>query len=67
MNITLSFLGLAVSALVFRNPTTGRWEIDDLSVTNDDHDMFNVLTDETLLEIEERVIDAALKQDYKWL
>lgn len=67
MNITLSFLGLSVSALVFRNPATGRWEIDDLNVTNDGHDMFNVLTDETLLGIEERVIDAALKQDYKWM
>lgn len=66
MNITLTFLGLNVSALVFRS-ITGRWELDDLKVMNDGHDMFNVLTDETLLEIEERVLQQAANADYKWL
>lgn len=66
MTVTLSFLGLDVTALVYRTHT-GRWEIDDLQVMNEGHDLWEVLNDTALMEIEERVIDEATKQDYRWV
>lgn len=66
MTITTTFLGLCVTALVFRS-TTGRWEIDDITVMHEGHDMMAALNQQAMLEIEERVIEAAVMQDYKWM
>lgn len=66
MPVQINFLGLSVTALVYRN-NIGRWEIDDLRIDNDGHDMWHCLNDATITEIEERVITAAANQDYKWL
>lgn len=66
LTVTTTFLGLSVSAMVYRS-ATGRWEIDDITITNDGHDFSQVLKQQALLEIEERVLDAATQQNYRWV